>query len=116
MKKLLLITIIILTAIVCLWPEFKPMDVINRDYRWYIDFSKHAGYYFLVMLLILNLNLKITRFWQITGFFVISIVFELLQVFSINRSVDVRDMLFNLIGILLATGVYYLTKAILSRA
>jgi len=111
-KRYFLLAIILITALVCLWPIYRPLDEINKAYRWYFDFLKHAGYYFVAMMLIFNIHLKINRLWQILGFFILSVLFEFLQVFSHNRTVDFLDILYNLIGIMLAVILYYLFKFI----
>jgi len=106
MKKILLLFILICTALLLLWPDFHPEKMVVNDHHWYYDLIIHGGYFFVAMFLVLLLRLKLNKYYQGIIFWVFSIVLELLQYFTYNRSVDVVDMGSNLVGILVAIVVF----------
>ena len=73
---------------------------------WQVDMLIHGGYYFVVCMLILLLRFKIKPIYIGLALFVFSILLELLQIFSYNRSVSLLDIASNLLGIGLAVGMF----------
>lgn len=91
----------------CLWPDFHPEKWVVDDHQWYYDLIIHGGYYFVATFILLLLRMKLSP--VLTGglFFVLSVVLELLQYFSNNRSVDIVDIASNLLGIVCAVAMYW---------
>lgn len=115
MKRLLLILILLFTAAVCLWPDLHPEKVVVDHYYWQVDMLVHGGYYFLVCLAVLLLGFRKKIIFTSIYLFGFSVLLELLQYFSYNRSVTILDIIDNLIGILSALLVFWLSRRTINR-
>ena len=114
-KRLLLILILLFTAAVCLWPDLHPEKVVVSHYYWQVDMLIHGGYYFLVCLAVLLLNFQKKAIFTGIYLFGFSVLLELLQYFSYNRSVTLLDIKDNLVGIMAAMVTYSLYLKIRKR-
>ena len=115
MKRLLLILILLFTAAVCLWPDLHPEKVVVNRYYWQVDVLIHAGYYFGLCMTILLLNFQKKTIFTALSVFGFSVILELLQYFSYNRSVTLMDIADNLLGILAAVVGYEIVRRIYLR-
>ena len=115
MKRLLLILILLFTAAVCLWPDLHPEKVVVSHYYWQVDMLIHGGYYFLVCIAILLLGFRKKIIFTALSVFGFSVILELLQYFSYNRSVTLMDIGDNLLGILAAVVGYEIVRRIYLR-
>jgi VanZ family protein len=108
LKYIYLIAVLLITIALYLWPDFHPDKVLGRTHFWWMDMIVHGGYFFAttVALLLAQLNYKPVYIGFL--FFLLSMLLELLQYFSYNRSVDIVDVGCNFLGIALAVGVYLL--------
>jgi hypothetical protein len=108
LKYIYLTTILLITVALYLWPDFHPDKVLGSTHFWWMDMITHGGYFFAATLALLLVQLKYKPVYIGLTFFLVSILLELLQYFSYNRSVDIVDVGCNLLGISLAVGVYLL--------
>ena len=115
MKRLILILILLFTAAVCLWPDLHPEKVVVSHYYWQVDMLIHGGYYFLVCLAVLLLGFQKKIIFTGLYLFGFSVLLELLQYFSYNRSVTLLDITDNLVGIIAAMVTYSLYLKISKR-
>lgn len=115
LKYIYLTTILLITVALYLWPDFHPDKVLGSTHFWWMDLIVHGGYFFVATITLLLAQLKYKPVYTGLTFFLVSILLELLQYFSHNRSVDPVDIGCNLLGISLAVGVYYLLMGKLNR-
>lgn len=101
-----LVLLMLTTFTVCLWPDLHPEKFITSKHFWYMDLIIHGGYYFIASLFLFSLRVYNRIYRTAVCFFVCSVVLELLQYFSYNRTVDSFDILSNLTGIVSALVVY----------
>ncbi|MDD3320468.1 MAG: VanZ family protein [Paludibacter sp.] len=115
LKYISIAIILLITAALYLWPDFHPEKVVVSDHKWYYDLIVHGGYFFIATLALLMTRLKFKAIFIGLSFFFLSIILELLQYFSYNRSVDIVDIGCNFVGIFLAVGVFSLVYSFYSR-
>ena len=107
-KYTILIITLIITAALCLWPDLHPEKAVFSEYHWQVDVLIHSGYFFLVCTLILFLRFPVKAVYAGMYLFGFSILLELLQYFSFNRSVTLMDIADNLLGIILSVILFLL--------
>ena len=111
-KYFYLALIIIITSLLYLWPDFHPERIEVNDHKWFYDLIIHGGYFFVSTFLLLLIRLKYNIALIGLLFFLLSVLLELLQYVSYNRSVDIVDIGWNLTGIVLAVGAFRLVRAL----
>ena len=111
-KYFYLALIIIITSLLYLWPDFHPERIVVNDHKWFYDLIIHGGYFFVSTFLILLIRLKYNIALIGLIFFLLSVILELLQYVSYNRSVDIMDIGCNFIGIVLAVGAFRIVRAL----
>ena len=102
MRYILLILLLVLTATMLLWPNFHPEQVVLKHYYWQADVVIHAGYFFVLTILIALLKIPVNSLVLFLGLSLFSISLELLQHFSYKRGVSLMDGVDNMLGIGLA--------------
>ena len=112
-----LIIMLVLTVIVSTWPGF----IIDRlsffKNYWWVDFSIHGFYYFLMGIIFFPLfNQKSnSSWWFFPIFFLISIGVEMLQYLVPGRNVSLLDIGGNFTGLCLAVAFSYWGRQLESR-
>ena len=109
-KFLFLFIICAITTALYLWPDFHPEKVVVNDHHWYYDLIIHGGYFFVMTGCVLFLKFKKPLWQQASVVFIFSVILELLQFFSFNRSVDMVDVLSNLAGVTGAACLFLIFK------
>ena len=112
MRYIFLTILLVLTAIVLLWPNFHPEQVVLKHYYWQADVLIHTGYFFALTLLIASLKLPLKPLILFLGLSLFSLALEGLQEFSFKRGVSVMDAVDNVVGIGLGLVVYNYWKNI----
>lgn len=107
MRYILLFHLLAITAVMLLWPNFHPEQVVLKHYYWQADVLIHTGYFFSLTLLIAFLKLPIKSFYLFLGLSLFSASLELLQEFSFKRGVSLMDAVDNVVGIGLALVLYH---------
>lgn len=101
-KRIVLVIALVITAAMCLAPNFHPEQAVLDKYYWQADIAIHGGYYLLLTLLLLLLKLKIPPLKLAVSLAGLSFFLEGLQYFSFKRAVSLMDMGSNVLGITLA--------------
>lgn len=107
-KYLFLFLVLLTTVLLYLWPNFHPDKVLGDTHKWWMDLLTHGGYFFVASLAIFSIPFKIKSFYKALLFFLLSILLELGQYFSYQRTLDPMDIFFNLTGVLTALVLYYI--------
>jgi VanZ family protein len=108
LKYIYLIAVLLITIALYLWPDFHPDKVMGDTHFWWMDMVTHGGYFFGATLALLLAKLNYKPVYIGFLFFLLSMLLELLQYFSYNRSMDIVDVGCNFLGIALAVSVYLL--------
>ncbi len=114
-KYIILFISLLVTILMCLWPNFHPEQKVLNQYYWFADILIHGGYYYLLALLLFNLKLKVKPLYLALALTLLSFVLESLQHFSFKRGVSLMDAASNLGGITLALLTYILLQKIVVR-
>ena len=106
MKYILLFHLLAITAVMLLWPNFHPEQVVLKQDYWQADVLIHTGYFFALTLLIAYLKLPVKPLVLFLGLSLFSVSLEALQAFSFKRGMSLMEMVYNLVGIGLGLLVY----------
>ena len=108
-KYLSLAGILTFTVTLYLWPDLHPERAVVDQHFWWMDLIMHGGYFLVATFLLLLIPLQKSPVIIALIFFTLSVGLELLQYFSYNRTMDIVDVASNLLGVILAVGIYKLT-------
>ena len=92
-----------LTVVLATLPNFHPEGYLGFSYSWQLDVLIHAGYYFLLTVVLRFYVFKQSHL-LLYGIliFSLSLALELLQVWVPKRSLTLLDICSNLMGVFLA--------------
>lgn len=103
---------------IAVWPgiDIDRFDLFPK--KWWIDVVLHGMYYFFLAIIIFPFftGKKRKVYWFFPALFVLSLIFEFLQYYQDGRTVSVKDMVGNLIGIAFAALFSYWGRRMTWRA